>query len=320
MASAANPRVGIDLGGTKIEGVVLCGPRDNPAVLLRRRVPTESHRGYQHILDTVSGLIEGLTRECNLPRPCPVGIGMPGSITSQGAIKNSNTVCLNGTFFRDQLADRLGQPLAFANDANCFALAEATLGKGKGHALVFGVIMGTGTGGGLVVSGQPREGPQSICGEWGHMVVRPDSDRVCYCGQRGCVETYLAGPWIERHYQELSGQPLRLPEILARETQGEAAAQACVGVWLEHFGRALANLINIMDPDMVILGGGVSNSALLYTRGREQVARFVFTNEFRTPIERHSLGDSAGVFGAALLTGDPPALPPLLPEGTSPPP
>ena len=167
--------------------------------------------------------------------------------------------------------------------------------------MVFGVIMGTGVGGGIVVNGRVHEGPQSIAGEWGHMVLRPDSDRHCYCGQQGCVETYVAGPWIEAHYRDLSGHSAPLPEILRRRTTGDEAACDCVHVWLEHYGRAMANLINVLDPDVVVLGGGVSNAECLRDEGRDRVARYLFSDELVTPIVRHSLGDSAGVFGAALL-------------------
>jgi fructokinase len=233
--------------------------------------------------------------------PVPVGVGMPGSVTSEGRVKNSNTTCLNGTFFRRDLAARLGRPAAFANDANCFALAEARLGAARGAKLVFGVILGTGVGGGLVIDGAVREGPQSICGEWGHMVLHPESDRVCYCGQQGCVETHLAGPWVERDFHLRGGPALGLAEILERRAAGDPVASSCVEAWLDDFGRALANLINVLDPDAIVLGGGVSRADCLYVEGREAVARYVFTDELLTPILRHALGDSAGVLGAAML-------------------
>jgi fructokinase len=267
---------------------------------VRRRVPTGSHLGYEHIVEQVVALAVELQR---LGGPeAPLGVGMPGSVTRAGLIKNSNTVCLNGTRFRQEIVERLGRDVAFANDANCFALAEARLGAGRGHSMVFGVILGTGVGGGLVIDGQAREGPQSICGEWGHLVLRPESERVCYCGQRGCVETHLAGPWVERDYRQRGGDDLRLPEIVARRDRSEPLATESVDRWLDDFGRAMANLINVLDPDAVVLGGGVSNSDCLYVEGRERVARYLFSDELLTPILRHELGDSAGVLGAALLT------------------
>ncbi|MBI4882103.1 MAG: ROK family protein [Planctomycetes bacterium] len=297
----ARRRIGIDLGGTKIEAAAVSGEAGKIEIERRRRIPTEAEQGYAHILARTAGLIRQTAAEARIEPPFPVGVGMPGSVTHAGLVKNSNTVCLNGRPFRADLAGLLGQEVAFANDANCFALAEAILGAGRGRSLVFGVILGTGVGGGLVVDGRAREGLQSICGEWGHMVLRPDSDRACYCGRHGCVETYLAGPWVARHYQQLGGDACGLPEILARRAAGEERAVRCIDVWLEHYGRALANLINVLDPDAVVLGGGVSRADCLYDEGREQVARYVFTDVLETPILRHELGDSAGVLGAALL-------------------
>jgi fructokinase len=223
-------------------------------------------------------------------------------VTRQGLAKNSNTVCMNGMPFRADLARRLGRTPVFANDANCFALAEAAMGAAVGRRLVFGAILGTGVGGGIVIDGAAREGPQSICGEWGHTILFPDGGRRCYCGRIGCVETYLAGPWIERHHRELGGAPdAKLPEILSLRSRGEEAAVRCVDTWLDAYGRAMANLINVLDPDVVVLGGGVSNAEPLYTEGRDRVAKYLFSDELLTPILRHALGDSAGVFGAALL-------------------
>ncbi|MFO8072722.1 MAG: ROK family protein [Polyangia bacterium] len=295
-------RIGVDLGGTKIEAVVVEGSDDAPRVIARRRIPTERERGYEQIAARLVELVRELDGEAGGPAPC--GVGMPGSLTADGRVKNSNTVCLNGTHFRQDVAARLaGREVVYANDANCFALAEARLGAGRGHPLVFGAIMGTGVGGGIVIDGRVREGPQSICGEWGHSVLRPESERLCYCGRHGCVETHLAGPWIEREHRRLGGDPLPLPRIIERRGEGDPLAGRCVRGWLEDYGRALANLINVLDPDAVVLGGGVSRAECLYDEGREQVARFAFTERLTTPILRHELGDSAGVLGAALLVG-----------------
>jgi len=293
-------RIGIDFGGTKIEGVVVTGPREALALEERRRIRTEADGGYAHVLERTAAFIVELERTAGAG--APVGIGMPGSVTRKGLAKNSNTVCMNGMPFRADLVRRLGRAPVFANDANCFALAEATMGAAAGRRLVFGAIMGTGVGGGIVIDGTAREGPQSICGEWGHTILFPDGGRRCYCGRTGCVETYLAGPWIERHHHELGGAPgTKLPEILACRSRGEQAAARCVDTWLDAYGRAMANLINVLDPDVVVLGGGVSNTEVLYTEGRDRVARYLFSDELLTPILRHALGDSAGVFGAALL-------------------
>jgi fructokinase len=269
--------------------------------MLRRRIATEADRGYDHIVERVVSLVRELDQVAG--PGAPVGLGMPGSVTREGLVKNSNTVCLNGTAFRQEVVERIGQEVVFANDANCFALAEARLGAGRGYEMVFGVILGTGVGGGLVIDGSAREGPQSICGEWGHMVLWPTSDRICYCGARGCVETHLAGPWVERDFRERGGDDLRLSEILDRRAGGDRLAGECIDRWLGDYGRAMANLINALDPDAVVLGGGVSNSGCLYDEGRERVARHLFSDELLTPILRHELGDSAGVLGAALLVG-----------------
>ncbi len=293
------PRIGIDLGGTKIEGVVVCGSHEGTRIVEHERIPTEATEGYEHILDRIAGLVGRL--DDRTTKKAPIGVGMPGSVTAGGLVKNSNTVCLNGTRFREDLGRRVGRDITFANDANCFALAEATLGAGVGYDMVFGVIMGTGTGGGLVIGGMIREGPQSICGEWGHMVLWPNSDRRCYCGRNGCVETYLAGPWIERDYARMGGDEMGLPDIIERRRGGDPVAQRCVETWLDAYGRAMANVINILDPDVVVLGGGVSNADCLYDEGTARVAEYVFSDELTTSILRHGIGDSAGVIGAALL-------------------
>jgi fructokinase len=208
---------------------------------------------------------------------------------------------LNGRPLRRDLAAALGLEVRLENDANCFALAEARGGAGRGHEMVFGVILGTGVGGGIVHRGMLWPGPQHIAGEWGHHRLEPDGPD-CYCGQRGCVETMLAGPALEAAYHAASGQTASAAEIARRATAGDAGASAVMTTYLHRFGRALANVLTILDPDVVVLGGGLSNLDALYGAGRDAVARFVFNDELRTPIVRHELGDSAGVLGAALLT------------------
>lgn len=289
-------RIGIDLGGTKIEGVVLAA---DGAPLRRERVPTESGRGYEHIVEATARLVERL--QADAP-DCPsIGVGTPGAVSSRtGLMKNCNTVCLNGRDLPGDLTRRLGLPVLVENDANCFALAEAISGAGRGERMVFGVIMGTGVGGGLVVDGRLWSGPQHIAGEWGHQCLDP-AGPPCYCGQRGCVETYLSGPAVERLYLQRSGTPLALPAIAARAASGDATARQVLDELLEHFGRALANVISLLDPSIVVLGGGLSNIGELYDAGRAAVARYVFNDELCTPIVRNQHGDSAGVLGAALL-------------------
>lgn len=289
--------IGIDLGGTKIEGVAL---DPTGAVRRRLRVPTEQERGYAHILERIAGLVAELRPDA--PGCDRVGVGAPGSLSARdGTLKNSNTVCLNSRPLLADLEVRLGLPVRLENDANCFALAEARAGAGRGHECVFGVILGTGVGGGIVFRGTLWTGPQYIAGEWGHHGIDP-AGPSCYCGRRGCAETMLAGPALERAYREAGGPLCGAAEVARRAEAGEAAAVAVLDRYLDRFGRALANVINILDPSVVVLGGGLSNLAVLYTRGRKAVARYVFNDEFRTPIVPNQLGDSGGVIGAALLT------------------
>ena len=289
--------LGVDLGGTKIEGVVL---DEALRPIHRVRVETGRARGYDHILDRVAEVVAALRPHA--PEARLVGIGTPGSLSARdGTLKNSNTTCLNGRPLHADLERRLGMPVRLENDANCFALAEARGGAALGHALVFGVILGTGVGGGLVIDGRVWPGPQHIAGEWGHHAIDPAGPE-CYCGQRGCVETLLSGPALEAAYRVAGGAPASAAEIAARAAAGETAAAAVMERYLDRFGRALANVIDILDPDVVVLGGGLSNLDVLYTRGRDAVARYVFNDELTTPIAPNRLGDSAGVIGAALLT------------------
>jgi fructokinase len=292
----AKHRIGLDLGGTKIEGVVL---NADHRPIARERIATESARGYEHILERIALVVERLRRVA--PHCEYIGIGTPGALSSRDrTMKNSNTTCLNGRRLPDDLAQRLGMSVRIENDANCFALAEAIAGAGRGAALVFGVIMGTGVGGGIVHNGVLLRGPQHLAGEWGHHSVDPNGPS-CYCGQRGCVESLIAGPAVQAHYRALTGASLDLEEIVGRYRGGDAGAGEVFRRFLDRFGRAVANLIDILDPDVIVLGGGLSNIDELYTLGRAAVAGYVFNDELRTPILRNQLGDSAGVIGAALL-------------------
>ena len=293
-------RLGIDLGGTKIEGAVLDGQL---RIVARKRVPTERERGYEHILDRVAGLVRELLPR--VPGCVEIGIGTPGALSGRNAtLKNSNTTCLNGRPVLADLEARLGLRVRLENDANCFALAEARAGSGRGHDVVFGVILGTGVGGGIVLRGEVWPGPQHIAGEWGHHVIDP-AGPACYCGQRGCVETLLSGPALEAAYRAQGGDAdARATDVAPRAVAGDAVAARVLGDYLRHFGRALANVIAILDPSVVVLGGGLSNIDVLYDRGRAEVARQIFNDELTTPIVKHQLGDSAGVVGAALLAPD----------------
>lgn len=290
-------RIGIDLGGTKIEGVILDA---NGREIIRKRIPTERHLGYQHILNRLKSLHDELA--ATVPgQPTTFGVGTPGAISPRtGLLKNSNTVCMNGQPVKADLEKLLGRKIEIQNDANCFAMAEALLGAGKGKKLVFGVIMGTGCGGGIVYKGEVFTGAQAIAGEWGHMSIDPQGP-ACYCGQRGCIETYISGGGLERRYAEKFGVHRSLKEVEAAYFAGEPQAVEFMNWFFDRFGRAMANLIDILDPDIVVIGGGVSNFKAVYTEGVAAVRRYVFTDELQTPIVKHQLGDSAGVLGAALV-------------------
>jgi fructokinase len=290
-------RIGIDLGGTKIEGVVLDAEGRE---VLRKRIATERDHGYQHILNRLKTLYDDLV--ASVPgQPTTFGIGTPGALSPRtGLLKNSNTVCMNGQPVKADLEKLLGRPIEIQNDANCFAMAEALLGAGKGKKLVFGVIIGTGCGGGIVYKGEVITGPQAIAGEWGHSSIDPNGP-LCFCGNRGCVETLISGAGLESLYTARFGVKKALKQIEKEFYAGEAEAVEFMQVFFRHFGRAVANLIDILDPDMVVLGGGVSNFGAIYTEGIAEVRRFVLTDELETPIVKNQLGDSAGVFGAALV-------------------
>lgn len=292
---------GIDLGGTKIEGAILDPARPDRAVH-RLRLPTESHLGYDHVLGQIQRVVEQLESVSGCSRPDRLGIGTPGATEpSTGALKNSNTVCLNGQPLRSDLSFRLGLEAVLANDANCFALAEATLGTARECPVVMGLILGTGVGGGLVVHGRLLEGLHGIAGEWGHNPLCGEAT-PCYCGRRGCVETVLAGPSLERFYREQGGETVRLPEIARRAGLGEPPAAATLARLREKFGEAIAVIVNVLDPDAIVIGGGVGNLDLLYTKEtRDAVLRHTFNGEVRTRFFKPVLGDSAGVFGAAML-------------------
>jgi fructokinase len=299
--------LGVDLGGTKTEAVVV---RLEPLEELARfRAPTERELGYDAVLARTADTARQAAAIAGVDvARVPLGVGMPGSVTREGLVKNSNTVCLNGRPFRQDLERVLGRPIAFDNDANCFTLAEAELGAARAHrdGVVFGVILGTGVGGGIAIGGRVWPGLHGIAGEWGHHAVWAGDPhaRSCYCGQRGCLESYASGPAVEAEYARLTGTRRPLAEIAGRRETDESARTAIDGL-LEAFGRGLANVIDVLDPAAVVLGGGVSNLDLLYTEGVSRVRRYVFNDELRTPVLRHTMGDSAGVLGAALLALSP---------------
>jgi predicted NBD/HSP70 family sugar kinase len=295
---------GIDLGGTKIEGAIL-DPSHPEKAIQRLRVPTEASKGYEHILNQFSKLVAMLEEASGLKRPARIGVGTPGVTTPQtGLLKNSNTLCLNGKPLAADLSRILGSEAILANDANCCALAEATLGAAKGHKTVFGIILGTGVGGGIVVDGHVLGGTHGISGEWGHNPLRGE-DAPCYCGRKGCVEMVCAGPSLERHYAAKTGKELKLPEIVKLAEEGDAEATAILERLRSKFAEALGAVVNILDPDAIVIGGGVGNLDLLYTaETRAAVTSHLFNDRFDTPLLKPALGDSAGVFGAAMLTSE----------------
>lgn len=298
------PLFGLDIGGTKIEGVVL-ESRANPRPLCRLRIPTEAHLGYLHIINQVATMMDMLGTETSL-KPASVGIGHPGTLDpNTGVIKNANTTVLNNHPFNTDLEVKIGIPVRLANDANCFAVAEALMGAVPdalpNAEVVFGVILGTGVGGGWVIRGKVLHGRQGIAGEWGHNFL-DESGGPCYCGHSGCVENVISGPALEKFYASLTGQKLALRDIVTRsKSQDDEAAKLTMERLLHFFGKAMAVVINIVDPDAVVLGGGVGNIDLLYTDGPTEVQKHLFNHRIDTVFLRPKLGDSAGVFGAALL-------------------
>ena len=288
-------RLGIDLGGTKIEGILI---DEQFQVIKRERVPTRREQGYQAILSRIVKLAKSIIKDVP-DLESPIGICTPGTIESEtGLLKNSNTVCLIGKPIQDDMEREIGIPVVMENDANCFALAEATIGAAKKYNVVFGVILGTGCGGGITMLRNIHRGANRIAGEWGHHCLVPGG-RECYCGNRGCTEAYISGTALEKEWFELSGERSRVTDII------ESGKYKNHPEWkenfLKNFGRGLANVIDILDPHAIVIGGGLSRIDFLYTEGKESVYKETFSKIVRTPILKNKLGDSAGVFGAAML-------------------
>ena len=287
-------KIGIDLGGTKIEGILT---DENFQSLTRKRIPTNQEDGYDSILNSIKNLILQLSEEST--EKFSIGICTPGALSlDSGLIKNSNTQCLIGKDIKNDLENVLKQKVSIENDANCFTLAESKLGSAKNFDMVFGVIMGTGVGGGIVIKQQIHNGRTNIAGEWGHHCIKPEGNS-CYCGKSGCVETYLSGPALEKRWNDLSGKRQTISEIL--QNSDESMFTTWKNELLENFALALGNVIDILDPDVIVLGGGLSNIPFLYDEGKSCVHQQVFTDQIDTPILKNKLGDSAGVFGACII-------------------
>ncbi|RMG50508.1 MAG: ROK family protein [Gammaproteobacteria bacterium] len=301
MPTTETLHLGIDLGGTKIEIIALDGDGE---VRLRRRIPTPQG-DYRATIEAIAGLVE--SAEAELGRRGTLGVGTPGAVSpASGLIKNANSTCLIGHPLDRDLSERLGRPVRVANDANCFALSEATDGAGAGAAVVFGVIIGTGTGAGIVVHGRVLTGPNAIAGEWGHNPLPwPGADELpgpdCYCGRRGCMETWVSGPGLVRDHQRTSGQRLESQEIVARALAGDSYCAASLERYADRLARGLAHVINILDPDVIVLGGGMSNITALYERVPLRWTEWVFSDTVRTRLLPPVHGDSSGVRGAAWL-------------------
>jgi fructokinase len=305
-------RIGIDLGGSKIEAVAL----DRlGAERIRLRIATPRN-DYGAGVGAVAELVAEI--EQKLTVTATVGVGMPGAIsTESGLVKNANSTWLNGKPFQRDLEVALGREVRVQNDANCFALSEAVDGAAVGFPVVFGVIVGTGTGGGVVVNGHVLLGANAIAGEWGHNPLpwpRLETDAgaplrgieewpgpPCYCGRSGCIETFLSGPGLSRDFAQMSGVSLDPAAIAARAERGDAAAEASLRRYEDRMARALASVINVLDPDVIVLGGGVSNLNRLYTNVPARWGRFVFSDSVRTRLVRARHGDASGVRGAARL-------------------
>jgi fructokinase len=301
----SQPIWGIDLGGTKIEGVILQSEEISKP-LVRTRVDTESSKGYQHILDQIEKLVDMMKMQSGL-QPTRIGFGTPGVLDPiLQTMKNCNSTALNGMPLKRDLEHFLKVPVELANDANCFALAETRWGivkeKCPDAKIVFGIIMGTGVGGGIVINDQVWNGKHGIAGEWGHNFL-DESGGPCYCGKTGCVETVISGPGTERYYEKITGEKIRLKDISKRYAEGEPAARETIARLCDSFGKAVSVVVDILDPDVIMIGGGVGNIDVLYTEGVEALKKYIFNNRVDMPVLKPILGDSAGVFGAAALVG-----------------
>jgi fructokinase len=296
--------IGIDLGGTKIEGVRL-----DAHGLEQQRIRVPAPRGsYAKTLDAITRVVRSL--ETHSGPPCTVGVGIPGALSpGSGLVKNANSTWLIGHPLNHDLASLLGRPVAVANDANCFALSEATDGAGAGARVVFGVILGTGVGGGITVDGRVIEGPHRIAGEWGHLPLpwTTDEERPgpeCYCGRRGCIETWLSGPGWAADFQRTTGREVTAQALAAAADAGDPDARAARSRYAERLARSLAVIITLLDPDVIVLGGGVSQVEALYAEVPSTWMRWVFSDAVHTPLRRARFGDASGVRGAAWLGRD----------------
>lgn len=299
-----HPLWGIDLGGTKIEGAILPSLND-PVPIIRTRIDTEASKGYEHIVRQIEKLVKDMQQQSGLV-PQKIGFGTPGVLDPiLQTMKNCNSTALNGRPLKKDLEAALKIPVVLANDANCFALAETHWGivkeKFPQASIVFGIIMGSGVGGGIVIDGKVWNGHHGIAGEWGHNYL-DDSGGACYCGKTGCVETIISGPALQRFYAGITGNNITLKEIVLKYQQhSDEAATQTIQRLCRFFGKAVSVVTNLLDPDVIVVGGGVGNIEAIYTDGLKSLKEFIFNNSVDVPVLKPSLGDSAGVFGAAAL-------------------
>ena len=294
--------LGIDLGGTKIEGIILKSDKE-PIEIERLRINTEEDKGYNQIINNIKKLVDTLENKVNYKFK-KIGIGTPGTLDPETQLlKNSNSQNLNNKSIKSDLENLLGKKVNIENDANCFALAETKFGAVKDqipHAkIVFGVIIGTGVGGGIIIDNKILYGKQGIGGEWGHTIIKDDGE-MCYCGKKGCVESVISGRALQKYYTSLSGEKLSFKNIY-KNIETDLNAKKTLKRMITYFGKGLSNVVNIIDPDIIVLGGGLSNTNELYDQGYQELKKYVFNPTFKTKIIKPKLGDSAGVYGAALL-------------------
>ncbi|MBY6186801.1 fructokinase [Marinobacter hydrocarbonoclasticus] len=296
-------RLGVDLGGTKIELIAL---NQDGEVRWQQRIPTPK-ANYRATVEAIAELVSRCERE--LGQAGTVGVGIPGVVSARTQrVKGANSICLNGQPLEQDLSQLLGRPVRTANDANCFAISEATDGAAVGYRTVFGVILGTGCGAGIAVDGRIHAGPNGIAGEWGHnplpwMTAAEFPGPDCFCGRNGCIETFVSGTNLARQYLQHTGTTLSGPDILARVDAGEPEAETVFEAYLSQLTRALAHVINLLDPDCIVLGGGMSNVARLYQALPQRLPAFTVGGECATPVLQNLHGDASGVRGAAWLWG-----------------
>ncbi len=291
-------RIGIDLGGTKTEAVLL---DPDETVLHRHRISTPRGKTYSFLLDTVCRQIRDTADQIPGDQSYSVGIGLPGTMHQKtGEVHKAGISCLIGNPFQRDIEDNLGFPVKMENDANCFAYVEAIKGAGKNHGTVLGVIMGTGCGGGICINGKIQDGLHGIAGEWGHFAIDP-SGRKCYCGNTGCVETKISGTGVEAAFFEAFNKPIKMKDIVTGFRNNDPQCSRIFEQFIEDFGRVFGGIISIFDPDVVVLGGGLSNIDELYDMGAQKISQYAYHDRITTPVLKNRLGDSAGALGAALL-------------------